>query len=263
MKLRSFFVIVLMVLMTLNVSAQKKSSKKKTKGNSVAEKLYEKSNFESMAYRLLRPLNFDSNKKYPVIISLHGAGERGNDNSKQLKSWPTQLAVDEIRRKFPSYVIAPQSNSHWEIERFEKVKKIIKSLSAVDMKRIYIMGHSMGGHGTFLWIQNDPKYFAAAAPCAGSGRKGREFVKPELIKDIPLWVLHGDKDNIVPYEMSKKLLNRMKKLKGNMKLTTWVGAKHGVAQKIIPGDKSKITELASDRCDPEADFLIWMFKQSR
>ena len=121
----------------------------------------------------------------------------------------------------------------------------------------------MGGHGNFLWIQNDPQYFAAPVPCAGSGRKGREFVKPELIKDIPLWVLHGDKDNIVPYEMSKKLLNRMKKLKGNMKLTTWVGAKHGVAQKIIPGDKSKITELASDRCDPEADFLIWMFKQSR
>ena len=120
------------------------------------------------------------------------------------------------------------------------------------------MGHSMGGHGTFLWIQNDPKYFAAAAPCAGSGRKGREFVKPELIKDIPLWVLHGDKDNIVPYEMSKKLLNTMEKLNGNMKLTTRFGAKHSVAQKIIPGDKSEITEIASDRCDPEPDVLKWL-----
>jgi hypothetical protein len=63
--------------------------------------------------------------------------------------------------------------------------------------------------------------------------------------------------------MSKKLLITMKKLNGNMKLTTWLGAKHGVAQKIIPGDKSAITEMASDRCDPEPDFLTWMFKQSR
>jgi predicted peptidase len=110
---------------------------------------------------------------------LHGAGGRGNDNGKQLKSWIQQLALDSNRRDFPCYVIAPQSNSHWEIERFDAVKKIIETLPAVDMKRIYIMGHSMGGHGTFLWTQHDPDYFAAAAPCAGTGRTGRpEFVQP-------------------------------------------------------------------------------------
>ncbi|EDM26029.1 hypothetical protein LNTAR_19567 [Lentisphaera araneosa HTCC2155] len=263
MKFKNIIVIFGVCLLSLTLTADKKSSKKKFKLDPQVEKLYENLSVDSMPYRLLRPLNFDDNKKYPVIISLHGAGERGKDNKKQLKAWPAQLTEDIIRKDFPCYVVAPQSNSHWEIDRFEKVKNVIQELPAVDKERIYIMGHSMGGHGTFLWIQHDPKYFAAAAPCAGSGRKGREFVKPELIKDLPLWVLHGDKDNIVPYEMSKKLLITMKKLNGNMKLTTWLGAKHGVAQKIIPGDKSAITEMASDRCDPEPDFLTWMFKQSR
>ena len=261
MKTTKFISFTFVFLLLLSLQAQKKL--KKDKVNPVVEKLYEKLSFESMPYRLMRPLNFDAGKKYPVIISLHGAGERGNDNSKQLKAWPQQLANVDIRTKFPAYVIAPQSNSHWEIERFQKVKQIIKHLPSLDMQRIYIIGHSMGGHGTFLWVQHDTEYFAAAAPCAGSGRKGREFVKPELIKDLPLWVLHGDKDKVVPYEMSKKLLITMKKLNGNMKLTTWSGAGHSVAKRIIPGDKSEITELASKRCDPESDFLTWMFNQSR
>lgn len=131
-----------------------------------------------MPYRLMRPVDFQAGKKYPVIISLHGAGQRGNDNSKQLKAWPQQLANDDIRKKFPAYVLAPQSNSHWEIERFEKVKGIIKNLPVVDMQRIYIMGHSMGGHGTFLWTQYTPEYFAAAAPVQAVDARGVNLLSP-------------------------------------------------------------------------------------
>jgi predicted peptidase len=226
--------------------------------------LYEAKHFEGMPYRLMQPHNFDPNEHYPVIISLHGAGGRGTDNRKQLKSWNQALAQQANRKNFPCYVLAPQSNSHWEIERFEQVKQIISTLPAVDIKRIYIMGHSMGGHGTFLWTQHDPDYFAAAAPCAGTGRRGRpEFVQPERLKDLPLWVFHGDRDKVCPYALAAKLLQDMRALGGNMKLTTWKGEGHGVSAKIIPGDKGDITELASDRSDPEPDFLTWLFKQRK
>lgn len=226
--------------------------------------LYEAKHFEGMPYRLMQPHNYDADASYPVIISLHGAGGRGNDNRKQLKSWNQHLAQEVNRKKFPCYVIAPQSNSHWEIGLFEKVKEVINTLPAVDSDRIYIMGHSMGGHGTFLWTQHDPDYFAAAAPCAGTGRKGRpEFVQPERLKDLPLWVFHGDQDKVCPYALAEKLLQDMRELGGNMKLTTWKGEGHGVSQKIIPGDKDKITKLASDRCDPEPDFLKWLFRQKK
>jgi predicted peptidase len=219
---------------------------------------------DEMPYRLMPPIHFDAAERYPVLISLHGAGGRGDDNGKQLKSWTQQLALESNRSDFPCYVIAPQSNSHWEIERFDAVKQVIETLPAVDMKRIYIMGHSMGGHGTFLWTQHDPDYFAAAAPCAGTGRTGRpEFVEPERLKDLPLWVFHGDQDKVCPYALAAKLLEDMRGLGGNMKLTTWKGEGHGVSQKIVPGNKRDITELASDRCDPEPVFLKWLFKQKK
>lgn len=77
----------------------------------------------------------------------------------------------------------------------------IAELPSVDVDRIYILGHSMGGHGTYILTQLDPDYFAAAAPSAGSGLKTTEdFVNVSLIKDIPFWVFHGDKDHVCPIE---------------------------------------------------------------
>lgn len=226
--------------------------------------LYEPKICEGMSYRLMSPLDFDAEARYPIIISLHGVGGRGTDNQRQLKVWNQQLAEQANRKNFPCYVLAPQSNRHWELELFEKVRQIIATLPAVDNKRIYIMGHSMGGHGTFLWTQHDPDYFAAAAACAGTGRTGRpEFVQAERLKDLPLWVFHGDQDKVCSYALAAKLLQDMRALGGNMKLTTWKGQGHGVAAKIIPGNKSNITELASDRCDPEPHVLTWLFKQTK
>jgi predicted peptidase len=239
-----------------SVSAQKPSSG--------WQALYEAKYFEGMPYRLMTPLDFDAEARYPIIISLHGAGGRGTDNQRQLKVWNQQLAEQANRKNFPCYVLAPQSNRHWELELFEKVRQIIATLPAVDNKRIYIMGHSMGGHGTFLWTQHDPDYFAAAAACAGTGRTGRpEFVQAERLKDLPLWVFHGDQDKVCSYALAAKLLRDMRTLGGNMKLTTWKGQGHGVAAKIIPGNKGNITELASDRCDSEPHVLTWLFKQTK
>ena len=147
--------------------------------------------------RVMKPIKFDSAKKYPVILSLHGAGGKGTNNRKQLKDWNRQLADPKRRNQFPCYVVAPQAPGLWNGEQLKIIQKIIAELPSVDLDRIYIMGHSMGGHGTYIYIQLAPKYFAAAAPSAGSGlKRTEEFIDPEKIKDTPIWALHGDKDRV-------------------------------------------------------------------
>ena len=180
----------------------------------------------------MKPIKFDSAKKYPVILSLHGAGGKGTNNRKQLKDWNRQLADPKRRNQFPCYVVAPQAPGLWNEEQLKIIQKIIAELPSVDLDRIYIMGHSMGGHGTYIYIQLAPKYFAAAAPSAGSGlKRTEEFIDPEKIKDTPIWAFHGDKDRVCPYEKQLKVFNALKKLNGNMKLTTWRGDNHGVSGK--------------------------------
>ena len=212
----------------------------------------------------MKPIKFDSAKKYPVILSLHGAGGKGTNNRKQLKDWNRQLADPKRRNQFPCYVVAPQAPGLWNEEQLKIIQKIIAELPSVDLDRIYIMGHSMGGHGTYIYIQLAPKYFAAAAPSAGSGlKRTEEFIDPEKIKDTPIWAFHGDKDRVCPYEKQLKVFNALKKLNGNMKLTTWRGDNHGVSGKMIEPTENGKTELSSKRCDNEDDFLTWLFKQRR
>jgi len=226
--------------------------------------LYEPLALKEMPCRVMKPIRFDPNKRYPVIVSLHGAGGKGTNNDKQLKDWNRQLAEEECRTKFPCYVVAPQAGDLWNAEHLKHIKTVIADLPSVDMDRIYITGHSMGGHGTYIFIQLDPDYFAAAAPSAGSGlKKTEDFIEPEKIKDVPIWAFHGDKDGVCPIDRDQKVFAEMKKIGGNMKLTTWAGDSHAVSDKFIPGADNRTTEFSSDRCDPEPDFMMWLFKQKR
>ncbi|MHC4431456.1 MAG: carboxylesterase family protein [Planctomycetota bacterium] len=226
--------------------------------------LYEPNQDGEMPYRLMKPLGFDSNKRYPVIVSLHGAGGRGTDNRKQLRGWNRLLAEEPRRSDYPCYVLAPQTDRLWDRAHLQNIKDVVAALPSVDMDRIYILGHSMGGHGTYILIQIDPGYFAAAAPSAGSGlRRTEEFIYASLIKDVPIWTFHGDRDKVCPIERDQKLFAEMEKLGGNMKLTTWAGDGHGVAEKMITGGDNGTTQLSSDRCDPEPEFLKWLFSHCR
>ena len=226
--------------------------------------LYEPLALKEMPCRVMKPLGFDAQKKYPVIVSLHGGGGKGTDNRKQLKNWNQQLAEEQRRKDFPCYVVAPQAPDLWNAESLKYIKSVIAELPSVDMNRIYIMGHSMGGHGTYILIQLDPDYFAAAAPSAGSGLKTtEEFIEPATIKDLPIWAFHGDKDGVCPIEPNQKVFTKMQQIGGNMKFTTWAGDKHGVSDKFIPGADNGSTEFSSARCDKEPDFMTWLFAQSR
>ncbi len=256
---------VLLLSTALTVSAQQQSKGQADGKVSVNwVDLYEPHVDDEMPYRLMEPMGFDSSKRYPVIISLHGGGGRGTDNRKQLRGWNKLLAEEQRRSDYPCYVLAPQASRLWDAAHLKNIKDVVAALPSVDMDRIYILGHSMGGHGTFILIQIDPGYFAAAAPSAGTGlTRTEEFIDASLIKDVPIWAFHGDKDRVCPIERDRKLFAEMEKLGGNMKLTTWAGDGHGVADKMITGGDNGSTQLSSDRCDPEPKFLKWLFSQSR
>lgn len=218
---------------------------------------------EEMPYRLMRPIAVDDGKLYPVIVSLHGGAGRGTDNRRQLRVWNRLLADEARRKQYPSYVLAPQSTRLWDAAHLEKIKAIVAALPAADLDRVYLLGHSMGGHGSFVLLQIDPGYFAAAAPSAGTGRgQDEQFIDASLIKDVPVWAFHGDGDTVAPYERAEKLFAAMTRLGGNMKLTTWVGDAHSVAAKMIAGGDNGSTKCASDRCDAEPEMLRWLFSHT-
>jgi len=227
-------------------------------------KLHEPHMYNDMPYRLMKPINFNPRRRYPVIVSLHGGGGRGSDNLRQLRNWNELLADEQTRTDYPSYVLAPQASEMWNLTHLQNIKDIIKELPSVNVNRIYILGHSMGGEGTYRIIQSDPEYFAAAAPSAGGGlARNEEFIDASIIKDIPIWAFHGDQDGVCPIERDQKVFAEMQKNGGNMKFTTWVGDGHGIPLKNITGGDNGITQLSSDRCDPEPVFLKWLFVQKR
>ena len=145
--------------------------------------VYEAKVRNGLPYRIMSPVGFADNQRYPVIVSLHGAGGRGTDNRKQLKQWNQQLAGERIRKDYPCYVLAPQSTGLWDETHLRMIQAVIAELPAVDKDRIYMMGHSMGGHGSNILIQLAPKYFAAIAPSAGTGlKRTEEFIDPSKMK---------------------------------------------------------------------------------
>jgi predicted peptidase len=220
---------------------------------------------KKMPYRLMSPDEVKPDTFYPVILSLHGGGGKGTDNVKQLRGWNRLLTEKERRTEYPCYVLAPQSDRLWDAAHLKLIKEIIFELPSPDLNRIYVMGHSMGGHGSFILIQLDTTYFAAAAPSAGAGLPDTEpFINATLIKDIPIWTFHGDKDPTCPYERTRQLFEEMVKLDGTMKFTTWAGDKHGgpVAEKMITGSDNGSTQVSNSRCDPEPEFMKWLFSQS-
>ena len=234
-----------------------------TEGQQDWVRVYEPHADDEMPYRLMRPLGFDPDTLYPVIVSLHGGAGRGTDNRKQLRGWNRLLADKARRSEHPSYVLAPQSPRLWDGEHLAKIKSIIKTLPATDMDRIYLLGHSMGGHGTFVLLQLDPGYFAAAAPSAGTGRPETEdFIDASVIRDVPIWAFHGEEDTVAPYWRAQELFSEMERLGGNMKLTTWSGDGHSVAGKMITGGENGDTRCSSDRCDSEPEMLAWLFAQA-
>lgn len=219
--------------------------------NSQDLEVYEKETFifenDTLNYRILKPLNYDSNKQYPVHLFLHGAGERGNDNISQLTHGGTLFLKKENREKYNSWVIFPQCS---ENDRWPNLKSDIwnetfdsettepnKSLGLVirlmdefiekkqvDKRKVYVSGLSMGGMGTFEILYRRPDMFAAATPICGSG--STEFAKVYADK-VPIWIFHGADDKVVSPNYSLEMARAIIAAGGSPKMTLYENTGHG------------------------------------
>lgn len=229
-----------LLLLSLGIKAQ--DFKKYDKGNFIKGK-------DSIYYRVLFPENFDPKKQYPILFFLHGSGERGNDNEKQLTHGGKLFLKDDIRKQFPAIVVFPQcpENSFWaNVEfpldasgqrtfNFQKKGKPTKAMHAllgmidnfldkpfVDHKQVYVAGLSMGGMGTFELLRRKTKIFAAAIAICG----GDNIANVQKYKNVPLWIFHGEKDNVVPARLSTIISDQLKVLGKEGKLTLYPDANH-------------------------------------
>lgn len=238
--------------------------------------LYERQLFivgeDTLPCRILTPANYSPTKKYPLLVFLHGAGERGSDNEKQL-FWGSGLFTDSLNRyRYPAIVVFPQcpTNSYWaNVTRTDRkdslggfvfdttatgprkplglVLQFIDTLLAhgnIDPQRVYIAGLSMGGFGTFEALSRRPDLFAAAIPICGGGRT--EYVKRYAPK-LPIWVFHGDADPVVPVLFSRMMVDALKKQGAKVKYTEYPGVGHDSWQNAFR----------------EPEFLSWLFAQRK
>lgn len=184
----------------------------------------------TMNYRLYIPADYDPQQAYPVVLFLHGAGERGDDNLKQLKAGIIEPFKQENNPIYGCIVIAPQcpvgkqwvNTSGWaqsvystdetpETEELKAVLKIVKEVQATystDPDRLYVTGLSMGGYGTWDLLTRHPALFAAAIPVCG----GADPSKAERLLSIPIWTFHGLLDEKVPPEGTQQMAQALQTL---------------------------------------------------
>jgi len=179
-----------------------------------------------LGYLLYLPADYgkDKSRQWPLVLFLHGAGERGSDISKVAYLGPPAMVKDG--RQFPFILVSPQcpEDSWWdrETDALSALLDEIESKYHVDKSRVYLTGLSMGGYGTWALATMEPKRFAAIAPICGAGNPSRAA----LIKDIPTWVFHGDKDEVVPLAKSQEMVDAIKAAGGNPKFTIYPGVGH-------------------------------------
>ncbi|WP_437226806.1 alpha/beta hydrolase-fold protein [Planctomicrobium sp. SH661] len=196
---------------------------------------FEKQTFTSasgrtLPYRLLRPAVVEPGVRYPVVLFLHGAGERGDDNQSQLVHVARELAKPDTRSRHPAFVIAPQcpvdhqwvdvpwsADSHTMPENpsvtLELVIELLNSLrdnESMDQDRFYATGLSMGGFGTWDLLQREPDRWAGAIAICGGG----DPAFASKMKDVPVWAFHGDEDTVVKVHRSREMVDALKSAGG-------------------------------------------------
>lgn len=178
-------------------------------------------------YLLYLPADYekDAKKKWPVIMFLHGIGERGDNLELVKKHGPPKLI--EQGKDFDFIIISPQCpNDIWWSEQTDVLITLLDEIEAkyrVDTDRIYLTGLSMGGFGTWALAIRYQNRFAAIAPICGGGNRHMALRR---LKNVPVWAFHGAKDDAVLVEESKVMVDAVNAAGGNAKFTIYPDAKH-------------------------------------
>ena len=175
-------------------------------------------------YLLYLPKEYgkEADKKWPVMVFLHGSGERGSDLEKLKTHGPPKLIA--AGKEFPFLVVSPQApaGKGWDVETLNGMLDEVMAKYSVDANRVYLTGLSMGGGGTWQWATSNPERFAAIAPICGFGSP----FSTHRLKNVPAWVFHGEKDPTVPVNESHMMVDAMKAAGGDVKLTLYPNASH-------------------------------------
>jgi predicted peptidase len=221
---------------------------------------------ERMPYRLLKPEKIEPGKHYPLVLFLHGIGERGDDNLRQLLWGAGEFAKPTNRQKYPCFVVAPQcpASGLWvgsdlnellspkfafsdkPTKPMKLVLELLDKLAGqlpIDKGRIYVTGLSLGGFGTWELIERRPDFFAAAIPICGRG----DLALAAKLKNLPIWAFHGDADPIVPVRHTKAMIEAIRKAGGKPKMTIYPGVGHD--------------SWSATYADPKV--LAWLFAQKK
>jgi len=216
-----------MSLLLIGCAQMEKSKMSPVPPGSQRSQTFEKEITKTLScnYLLFLPEDYGQKKQgWPLIMFLHGAGERGSDLNKVKVHGPPKIV--ENRKDFPFIVVSPQCpEDDWWTGKVEVLINLLDDIVArykVDTERIYLTGLSMGGFGTWSLASEYPERFAAIAPICGGGNR----IMALRLKDIPVWVFHGAKDKTVPLKESEEMVNAIRNRGGNAKFTIYPDAGH-------------------------------------
>ncbi|GAB3171826.1 carboxylesterase family protein [Telluribacter humicola] len=210
---------------------------------------------EELRYRLLKPLDYDPTRKYPLVVCLHGGGGWGTDNIRQVDgSWEAKtLSEPANRQKYRAFLFVPQCppNASWgglpgrpaiDSLVFETIHALEQEYS-IDETRRYVGGGSLGGYGAWHFAGTRPELFAAALPICGEGNPA---LATNLV-DVPIWAFHGRLDKNVPVSGSRDVIEAIRKAGGTPRYTEFPDRGHDIWKQIneTPG------------------VLDWLFAQQR
>lgn len=251
---------ILLFFLSLSLYSQAKSD---------FQELYFEKDGQTIPYRLMLPDGYRGTMDYPLIVVLHGSGERGSDNEAQLVHGSFLFEIEENRKKYPAIVVFPQcaANSSWanigvggeygsrefifyenaaptsDMVLLEGLIDYLKDSYTIDKKRMYVGGLSMGGFGTFELVRRNPKMFAAAFPICG----GANTMITNKLKHVNWWVFHGESDKVVPSKYSTNMVEAMKNDGISVKYSLYPNVEHN----------------SWNNAFAEPDLLSWLFSQSK
>src|SRR5262249_13186996 len=215
---------------------------KQNGGRGFLKAVYEGTDGGKAPYVVFVPHDYQSDKEYPVILFLHGAGEtRGG------KKQPVEVGIGPAIKKrakaFPFIVVIPQSHKRtWQAgsadaKRALAILDLVQKTYKTDPKRVYLTGLSMGGFGTWSLARAHPERWAAIVPICGG--VGGESVKStaEKLKDLPCWCFHGDADKAVKVELSRAMIKALKAAGGNPRYDEYPGVGHNSWDRAYGNDE--------------------------